>query len=348
VRDVPNNWQDGVSTALRASDPDIRLAAIQAAEGLSLQELAADLHRAAADAESNATLRLIALRALAVLQEELSDQEFDHLLSSLSPEVPMQERLTALDVLAHARHSDTRLRKLVPLIQSTSPIELPAFLSAFSQGTDAGLGRELVDALMSSSVNPVPELVEQALKNYGATVTTAAGPLMDRLNKAVQDQVARLNELEGILETRPGNAERGRELFFGKAQCHLCHTVAGRGGKVGPDLSTIGEIRSRRDLLESVVFPSASFARGFESMSVALDDGRVLTGLAGRETADELVLMVVQDNKLVEVPIRRGAIEQVRVGRVSTMPNGLDQQLQPQELSDLIVHLQQLRKISKE
>jgi putative heme-binding domain-containing protein len=123
----------------------------------------------------------------------------------------------------------------------------------------------------------------------------------------------------------------------------LCHTVAGRGGKVGPDLSAIGEIRSRRDLLEAVAFPSAAFARGFEPVSVALTDGRVMTGLSGRESAEELVLNVVEDNKPIEVPIRRESIEEVKLGPVSTMPSGLDRQLPPAELSDLIGFLEQLR-----
>lgn len=344
VQNVPNKWKDGVAEALRASDPDVRLAAIHAAERLSLQELADDIHRAAADSDSSATLRLTALRSLTNLQQELSDREFEYLLSRLSPEVPIKERLTALDVVAQARHSDARLRKFLPLIPSASPIEIPAFLSAFSRGTDTATGRELVDALLSSSASPAPELVEQSIRNYGGTVATIARPLLDRLKKASQNQDARLNDLEAILETRQGNSDRGREIFFAKAQCHLCHTVAGRGGKVGPDLSSIGEIRSRRDLLEAVAFPSASFARGFEPMIVALTDGRVLTGLAGRETADELVLMIVQDNRPVEVPLRRDTIEQVQIGRVSTMPSGLDHQLHPQEFSDLIAYLQQLRR----
>jgi len=342
--EVPSKWKAGISESLQASDPNIRFAALQAAEGLSLQELADEIHRAAADSASSAALRLTALRSLTLLQQDLSDREFEYLLLRLSPEVAIQERLTALDVVAQARHSDARLRRYLPLIQTASPIELPAFLSAFSRGSDTDVGRELVDALMTLSVDPAPELVEQTLKNYGDSVTAAARPLLARLKKATQNQVARLNELEAVLEKKHGNSEHGREIFLGKAQCHLCHTVAGRGGKLGPDLSTIGDIRSRRDLLEAVAFPSASFARGFEPLIVTLTDGRVLSGLAGRETADELVLMVVRDNTPVELPIRRDTIEQVQIGRVSIMPNGLDHQLLPQEFSDLIAYLQQLRK----
>lgn len=344
VREVPSAWKDGISAALGASDPEVRFAALQAVESLSLKELADDVRRIAADPASSAAARLTALRTLAVLQQELSDREFEYLLSRLKPEVPVHERLTALDAAALARHGGDRLRRFAPLVRTASPIELPAYLTTFSQGSDAAVGRELVDALSASSADPAPELVERAIKNYGDAVAAAAAPLLDRLRNAARNQVARLNALEEQLKKNPGDSNRGRELFFGKAQCHLCHAVAGRGGRVGPELTTIGEIRSPRDLLEAVAFPSASFARGFEPISVVLTDGRVLTGLAGRETADELVLKIVQDNKPVEAPIRRGAIEEVQIGRVSTMPNGLDLQLQPQELSDLIAYLQGLRK----
>ncbi|MEP6994984.1 MAG: protein kinase, partial [Acidobacteriota bacterium] len=56
-----------------------------------------------------------------------------------------------------------------------------------------------------------------------------------------------------------GEPARGRELFFGaKAACSACHSIAGNGGHIGPDLSKIGSIRAGRDLLEAIAFPSAS------------------------------------------------------------------------------------------
>ena len=74
--------------------------------------------------------------------------------------------------------------------------------------------------------------------------------------------------LEPLL--RRGNASRGREVFFGsKAACSACHFILGVGGHVGPDLSRIGEGRTSRDLLEAILYPSASFARGFEPNIIA-------------------------------------------------------------------------------
>lgn len=346
VRDVPSAWREGIAEALRSADSQVQRSALQAVESLSIQSLAEDVRRVAADTKATSAIRLAALRSLTVLQQELTNQEFEFLLSHLSPDTPFQESLTALDVVAQAELDDTRLRKLLPLIRQASPVQLPLVLTAFSQGASEEVGREFIKALEASSASPAPELVEQSLRHYGPEILTEARPLLDRLRKTVESQVARLDELEIMIQRNSGDVSRGRELFFGKAQCALCHVVAGRGGKVGPDLSAIGEIRAARGLLEAIVFPSASFARGYEPITVELDDGRVLTGLAGRETSEELVLMVIQDREPVEVPIRRERIEQVEIGRISTMPNGLDRQLEPQELSDLIAYLQQLRKSS--
>ncbi len=65
-----------------------------------------------------------------------------------------------------------------------------------------------------------------------------------------------------------GNAEHGRELFVSHAvaQCIRCHTVNGRGGMAGPDLSAVAHPDrnvDRRCLLESMVLPNAKIAKGF-------------------------------------------------------------------------------------
>ena len=60
---------------------------------------------------------------------------------------------------------------------------------------------------------------------------------------------------------------------------------------MGPDLSKISAIRTGRDLLESIVYPSATFARGFEPYTIATEDGRTHSGIIARETTEALVLV---------------------------------------------------------
>jgi putative heme-binding domain-containing protein len=116
--------------------------------------------------------------------------------------------------------------------------------------------------------------------------------------------------------------------------------VRAEGGRIGPDLSTIGGIRSGQDLLEAIVFPSASFARGYEPYLVDMKDGKTHSGIIGRETP-EAIYLITADRPEVRLP--RQSIETLERGRVSIMPQGLDTQLSREELANLIAFLKSLR-----
>ena len=134
-----------------------------------------------------------------------------------------------------------------------------------------------------------------------------------------------------------GDVRRGQLVFHSeKAACYSCHAIGYRGGNVGPDLTRIGSVRSERDLLEAIVFPSASLVRSFEPIAVATSDGKVYNGLLRGETADELRLATGVNQ---EARIARREIDEIRPSTVSIMPAGLDQQLTHQELADLVAFL---------
>ncbi len=342
-RDAPDTWREAAGKALVAPQTRVRMAAITAIERLGWQDQARALRRLAGDAAAPTAERLAALRSLAVLKQPLDDAEFELAIAQLARETPFSDRLVALDALAQARLESRRLARLVPLASEADPVELPRFLAALAHSDDLEVGLALVKSLSSREAGLSPDLLEQTLRNFPPPVHEAARPLAQRLRQAQAAQAQRLTQLEASLDSHPGDADRGRELFFGRAQCHLCHRVAGRGGAVGPDLSGIGAIRTRRDLLEAIVFPSATFARGYEPIQVRLVDGRVLTGLVGRESPVELILSAVQDNKPIEIPLRRDDIEEIQLGRVSAMPQGLEAPLTPPQLADLEAFLRAQR-----
>jgi putative heme-binding domain-containing protein len=112
------------------------------------------------------------------------------------------------------------------------------------------------------------------------------------------------------------------------------------GGKIGPDLTRIGQVRSERDLLEAIVFPSASFARGYEPVVVKTRSGEVHGGvLRSNDLPDEVVIATERD----ETRIPRRDIVDMQPGTVSLMPPGLDEQLTRQELADLLAFLKATR-----
>ena len=130
-------------------------------------------------------------------------------------------------------------------------------------------------------------------------------------------------------------------MFFGKkAACGACHRVGDEGGTVGPDLTKVGGIRAGRDLLESVVLPSATFAQGYETYRVELADGRTVAGVIARRTADGVVL---RDATGAEVRVPAKAVERMTRDRTSLMPDGLAKAVTPDELRDLFAYLRSLK-----
>jgi putative heme-binding domain-containing protein len=121
-----------------------------------------------------------------------------------------------------------------------------------------------------------------------------------------------------------------------KVACISCHSIGYLGGKIGPDLTRIGQVRSERDLLEAILFPSASFARGYEPVVVTKQSGETLTGLLRSELSDTIVLV---SGAGAETRIPRGDIIDMQPGTVSIMPAGLADQLSRQELADLLAFL---------
>ena len=147
-------------------------------------------------------------------------------------------------------------------------------------------------------------------------------------------QRARIEELAAL--SQHADAARGAEVYrSAKALCTTCHAMAGVGGTLGPDLTKVGAIRTERDLIEAIVFPSASLVRSYEPLLVTTKAGEQL-GLLKAEAADAIVLATGAG---VEVRIARADVLSARAASMSLMPPAFDGLLTPQELADLVAYL---------
>jgi putative membrane-bound dehydrogenase-like protein len=295
----------------------------------------------ASDEKRPADLRAAALAAAAPQVESLDASLFAFVLKCLGGSQPPLLRATAAEAVGQLKLSDAQLARLTALLSEAGALELPRLLAAFEKTTSASVGKGLVEVLEKAPAarGLRAEVLTRTLEKYPAAVREAAKPLLGRLTEDVGKQKARLDELSVGLSA--GDHQRGRQVFLGpKATCAACHAVAGQGGQVGPDLTKIGATRSERDLLEAIVFPSASFVRGYEPYVIHTRTGLDYSGVIRRETADALV---VTTGPATEVRILRSAIEEMEPGKVSVMPEGLDRQLSHQELADLIAYLRTLK-----
>lgn len=142
--------------------------------------------------------------------------------------------------------------------------------------------------------------------------------------------------------THEGDVARGKRLFNDeqKLACSKCHSVDGSASKAGPDLFAAGDKFGRRDLVDAVLFPSATIAPGYETVIVQTKAGDEFQGILKQKNSDGIQLMNA-DGKLVS--ITAADIKQQRGSTISLMPEGLQASLSLQEFTDLIEYLTTLQ-----
>jgi putative heme-binding domain-containing protein len=267
---------------------------------------------------------------------------FNFLLSQLAPENPVPQRLAAADVIAKAKLSPDQLKSLATVMRTAGPLEIDKLLTPFESASDESTGLALIDALdhAKSLTSLRPDSLTSRVKKYPAPVQAAAARIIARLNPDSQKQKTTLDQTLASLP--PGDIRRGQSIFNStKAACATCHAIGYLGGAVGPDLTRVGAIRQERDLLESILFPSASFVQSYEPVIVETEND-THSGVIRRNDSGEIVLATGAGAEH-EVRIPRSEIKSQRPGQLSIMPAGLDQQLTRQELADLVAFLKACR-----
>ena len=150
----------------------------------------------------------------------------------------------------------------------------------------------------------------------------------------------RRRRLEELAAAAPrGRPAEGRRLWA-QSSCQACHSAAGMGRAIGPDLSRIGAARTARDLLESILFPDATLARDFETHLIETAGGEVHAGRLLREERGAVTLVDAAGN---EQSLPLAAVVGRGISPRSLMPAGLELAMSEQQLLDLVAWLASLR-----
>jgi hypothetical protein len=254
---------------MAAVDADLQRAAVRAARALPVpKEGPAEIHpallRMGRDAAAPDDVRADALATAGASLAEVEPELFSFLMAQLDAAKPVPVRGAASRALAAAPLDQRQLAELATALKNAGPLELPALLGAFEKGGDEALGAKVLSALehARSLSNLRADLLETALKKFPQGVQEKGAALLASLDENRSQQQAHLEELVAAIQ--PGDVRRGQEVFnSSKAACSTCHKIGYLGGHVGPDLTRVGQVRSERDLLEAVVYPSASFVRSY-------------------------------------------------------------------------------------
>ena len=172
-------------------------------------------------------------------------------------------------------------------------------------------------------------------------LTTARQPVPGYLRRVATPRPATVAAWVASL-AKGGDVAAGRRLFFHRSgpACGRCHTVNGRGRRVGPDLSVIARSRNRRQLLESILEPSREVAPQFVTWSLVTTAGRVINGVIVYENRDKLT---IEDVEGKQTELANTDVELRTSQKKSLMPEKLIEQMSVEEVRDLLAYLGSLR-----
>ncbi len=332
LRQFPAAWVGPLGRVLDDGEPAVRLRALQLIRARAVAGLDDRLARITSPDDQH----LAALAALVERRPRLSRESFEFLSRWLAPDADAVFRQSAAQTLARAELAPEQLLALAG--RDYDPLILPTLLGAFRHTQDERVGRALVELLRrspSAAASVGADRVRDLIRPFPEAVRAAARPVFARFEVQQRERIERLRRLEPLL-TAGGDPARGRQLFFGpKVACSSCHTIGNRGGHVGPDLTAVGAIRSGHDILEAIVFPSASFVPGHEVYRVETATDVYAGVLASR--TNQAVTLITGPNGEVRIP--REQVRSIQISPVSLMPEGLDEAMTAQEFADLLAFL---------
>ena len=282
------------------------------------------------------------LQALALAaHEKLTDPVAKLAIEGLGHQQTLRTRSFAGRVLSEAALTPDQQATLASALSSLAPMEVATMLPLFAEESDPTLGLTLVKSLQANpSMDSVPTAtIKTAFQKAPEEVHEQLRPLLDRLTAGLSQQGAQVDELLARLPS--ADVRRGQTVFNStEAACIACHEIGYRGGDFGPDLTSIGQARSPRDLLESIMFPSASFVRSYESITLKNKDGTTYLGIVRDSSPESLTLRLAPT---AEIVLKHEDIVEQQPATVSLMPQGIHTQLTEQQLSDLIAFLKGTR-----
>lgn len=224
---------------------------------------------------------------------------------------------------------------------------------AFCHGLGArggGRGPDLTRAKRHGSSDPeVFHNIHDGIAGTAMPAATNGGIGVGMSDEEIWQVVTYIRSVEVKASAQPvGNGEHGRELFNGALGCSTCHMIQGKGGRLGPDLTSVGASRSSEYLAESLRNPSRRLAQGiFEAMkefpqeyvsvSAVTAEGTKLSGVVLNE--DQFTLQMLDTREQLHL-LEKDKLRSLEKQRESAMPAYDQKILSDKDLRDLIAYLQ--------
>lgn len=270
-------------------------------------------------------------QAIRLLRHAEWDKVGSLLSSLLTPQEPAAIQLAAIQSLSAfdnddvAAHVIAGWRGLSPTVRG----EAAEVLLARQNRATALLEAVRDGKIPAANLEPARQQV--LLKHRDAEIRALAAEVFRKTARPTRDKV--IESYRAALEL-PGDAQRGAAVF--KARCATCHTKSNDSKLVGPDLATV-QNRSPEQLLLQILDPNREVKPQYLNYQAVTEDGRILSGIIVAESESTITLRRAEG---AEDVIARRSIEELTSSGVSLMPEGLEQNINPQQMSDLLSYLQ--------
>jgi quinoprotein glucose dehydrogenase len=246
-------------------------------------------------------------------------------------------RSTALGMLSKLEISSDLLSKMVENVLATGDQKEKQRLLK-SLGEMPLAKTELVFQSLIGKLKSKQLPQELRLDLSDAIAASGSEKLKVELNKAVPKG----DIFEQYADVLFGGDKRSGERYFARnetGQCIRCHTLDGTKGPVGPDLSNIGSVLDRKQILQALIEPSARLSPGYGTIKLTLKDGQEIIGILEKDGAKEIVLRTSEAE-----PLR---IAVARVAQRENFPSSMpvmSEKMNRHELRNMIEYLASLKK----
>ncbi|MEX2559883.1 MAG: PVC-type heme-binding CxxCH protein [Pirellulales bacterium] len=290
--------------------------------------------RAAAIAQDTDAAPAARRQAVALLSHAGFDLATPVLIALVEAPTDSELELAAIRALAVHRHDSVR-EVLVANLPRRTPAARRAMLEALL--ADPPGAARILDELAAGRLRPAEldplhtgrllEHREQAIRQRAAELL--AGP-------APAERAEVLSRYRSAIEAG-SDPRQGAEVF--RKNCSTCHKIGSIGVDVGPSVAD-ARTKTPEQLLLDILEPSRAIDNNYVAYSITTVDGKSLRGIIVSETASSVTLQE-PEGKLV--PLLRSDIDEVQSGGVSLMPEGLERNITPREMADLISFIKNWR-----
>lgn len=331
IQNNADDARDALASAanqlLSDNSAEVQISAVEAVARLKLTPATNSVF-ALVEGGQNPEVRAAALRGL----QSLGYIDIDQAIQLALEDYEASVRMTAISLIPDLDiDEETAVALLSAAFQEESVEEKQAALKAFTHLDNEASYKFLNDQISNMSSGELPIAVHvELIETVGSLSSDELKTALVSALETVSSENDEINQYQAAL--RGGNAGQGGRIFYNNAaaQCIRCHAVDGSGGEVGPELTAIANSLSRKQLVQSMVAPSARIAPGYGVITATLADGETVRGALTEETESYYILTVGE----VDRTIQKSMIESVET-TPSSMPD-MGELLTLRELRDLV------------